>query len=66
MRPILPEAPRVVEVVQVIHVQYLIGEGIEGDPARLVDRYYTLDGHLLAEQDTHRDRHPAQKHVGPR
>lgn len=42
-----------VEIIQVIHVQSVIGKGTdEGDPVRKVHEYYTMEGQLLARVDT--------------
>lgn len=38
-------------VIQVIEADERRGGGTSGDPIRLVRRYYTLDGQLLAEND---------------
>lgn len=40
------------EVIQVIHTTLLRrGRGIESDPIRCIDQYWTLDGQLLWEVD---------------
>ena len=40
------------EVVQLIHTNLLRrGAGKEGDPIRVIDQYWTLDGQLLFEFD---------------
>jgi hypothetical protein len=41
-----------VEVIQVVHTRLLRrGEGVPGDPIRIIDQYWGLDGELLAEVD---------------
>lgn len=42
---------REVDVLKVVHVKYLRGEGTEESPSRLVDEYWSLDGFFLAERD---------------
>ena len=42
------DAPRVIQVIQSIHRR---GQGIDGDPIRLVTMYHTFDGEFLAESD---------------
>lgn len=44
------DAP-VVEVKQVIVVQFRRGAGVIGDPVRIVTGYYSFEGVLLAEND---------------
>lgn len=40
------------EVIQVIRTTLARrGEGVSGDPVRIVTQYWTLDGELLAEVD---------------
>lgn len=39
------------QVIKVIEAEEPEGKGIESDPYRIVKRYYTLDGKLLAEND---------------
>lgn len=45
------ERVREVEVVQVIRVKSLVGEGVEGSVARMVTQYWSFTGILLAEID---------------
>lgn len=47
--PILHHATA--ELVDVIHVTNLRGEGTAENPVRNVDSYFTLDGRLLVEID---------------
>lgn len=37
--------------IVVIYTQTLRGEGVEENPLRLIDQYWSLDGELLAEKD---------------
>lgn len=39
------------KVIQVVQVVTLEGEGLDGDPARLVTNYFDLDGKWLAVND---------------
>jgi hypothetical protein len=39
------------KVIQVIEVFTTRGEGVSGDPVRVVRQYYSLEGELLAERD---------------
>lgn len=43
--------PESVQVIQVVHTIATRGAGIEGDPVRQVDQYWSFDGSLLAERD---------------
>ena len=40
-----------VEVISVIHVSSVVGEGTEEDPIRSIDEYFDTDGDLLARKD---------------
>lgn len=40
------------EIMTVIHTQSIRGTGLGDDLIRLVDEYWTLDGTLLAENDS--------------
>jgi len=40
-----------VEVIKVIHVLIVRGDGSENDPVRYVDQYWSLSGEFLAEND---------------
>lgn len=52
MKPdIKKETPRVVELVEVIRVEAARGQGTEEDPVRVVNRYWSKVGTLLAEKD---------------
>lgn len=42
---------REVKMMEVIHVVSFEGEGTKGNPARLIDEYYSKDGALLAVKD---------------
>lgn len=42
---------RQVEIMEVIHIVSYEGEGTKGNPARLIDEYYSKDGALLAVKD---------------
>lgn len=42
---------REVKMVEVIHIVSYEGEGTKGNPARLIDEYYSKDGALLAVKD---------------
>lgn len=42
---------RDVKVIQVISAEYVHGEGTEASPIRIITRYLTLDGEILAEYD---------------
>lgn len=46
------KSPRLVELVEVIHVEILRGTGTSSDPVRVVHQYWNADGELLAEKDT--------------
>lgn len=46
------KSPRLVELVEVIHVEILRGTGTNSDPVRVVHQYWSADGELLAEKDT--------------
>lgn len=39
------------ELIEVILVKCVRGEGTSEDPVRIVDKYYSLDGAFLAEFD---------------
>lgn len=41
----------IAKVVKLIYTQERVGKGVDGDPVRLVDQLFTLDGHLVAECD---------------
>ncbi len=41
------------EVIQVIRVSVVVGEGMLKDPCRNATQYYSLDGELLAISDPH-------------
>lgn len=43
------------KVIQVIAIESITGEGVEGDPIRLVREYFTLDGQLLARTEKSED-----------
>ena len=45
------ETPRVVELVEVIHIEAARGQGTEEDPVRIVHQYWSKEGYLLAEKD---------------
>lgn len=45
------ETPRLVELIEVIHVEAARGSGTEENPARIVHQYWSKDGILLAEKD---------------
>ena len=47
----LPPRFRSARVIEVIEITVAEGEGIEGDPVRLVRYYFSLDGELLARRD---------------
>ena len=52
MKPdIKKETPRVVELIEVIHVEAVRGQGTEEDPVRIVHQYWSKEGTLLAEKD---------------
>lgn len=38
-------------VIQVIQIYSIVGKGVEGDPARRIVEYYSMDGQLLARRD---------------
>lgn len=45
-----------VELIQVIHTHLLRrGEGVAGDPVRVIDQYWSVDGELIAEVDSYKD-----------
>lgn len=46
------KSPRLVELVEVIHVEILRGTGTSSDPVRVVHQYWNVKGELLAEKDT--------------
>lgn len=50
-KKIKKETPRVVELVEVIHVEAVRGQGTEEDPVRVVQQYWSKEGTLLAERD---------------
>jgi hypothetical protein len=39
------------KVIQVIVTEVHRGDGVPGNPSRLITQYWTLDGELLAERD---------------
>ena len=45
------------KVIQVIAIESIIGEGVEGDPVRPVREYFTFDGQLLARTESIEDLH---------
>lgn len=45
------KSPRLVELVEVIHVEILRGTGTSSDPVRVVHQYWDANGELLAEKD---------------
>jgi hypothetical protein len=46
------EQDRDVEVIQVVHTRLKKrGKGVEDDPVRRIEQYWSLDGTLLAEYD---------------
>ncbi len=45
--------PDSVKVIQVIETKTLRGAGTMDDPARIVTQFWSLDGELLADDDTH-------------
>ena len=47
--------PQSVQLMQVIEVIDIRGEGIKGDPVRIVHQYWSKKGVLLAEFDKHTD-----------
>lgn len=42
---------REVKLMEVIHVVSFEGEGTKGNPARLINEYYSKEGALLATKD---------------
>lgn len=40
---------KIAELIEVIHVVTTKGTGVENDPIRLVNQYWSKDGKLLAE-----------------
>jgi hypothetical protein len=38
-------------VERVIHVRFSRGTGVQADPHRIVDAWFSLDGELIAEHD---------------
>lgn len=54
---VMAETPRSVEVIEVVKVTAIRGDGINS-PVRLVTQYWSEGGSLLAEDDPCRD-HPA-------
>jgi len=42
-------------IIELIYTQEKRGKGMEGDPVRLVDQYYTKDGKLVFEKDSWAD-----------
>lgn len=42
---------REVKLMEVIHVVSFEGEGTKGNPARLINEYYSKEGTLLATKD---------------
>lgn len=51
MKEIEKETPRVAEVIEVIHTEAIRGSRTEDNPVRLVHKYWSLSGKLLAEKD---------------
>lgn len=45
------QPPQKVEMVELIKVEFLKGDGTANDPVRYINRYYNLDGQLLFEID---------------
>jgi len=45
--------PPAIKVLQVIEARHLQGTGTPEDPYRWVMTYYSMDGEVLAEKDTH-------------
>lgn len=43
------------KLIQVIYVESITGEGVEGDPIRPVREYFSTDGVLLARTDGLKD-----------
>lgn len=39
------------KLIQVIAIESIVGEGVEGDPVRPVREYFSTDGELLARTD---------------
>lgn len=39
------------KLIQVIAIESIVGEGVEGDPVRAVREYFSTDGVLLARTD---------------
>ena len=37
--------------IEAIEIKSSIGEGIEGDPCRIITEYFSLEGKLLATKD---------------
>lgn len=42
---------RLAEIIEVIHVETLRGDGTEKNPVRIIHQYWAKDGTLLAEKD---------------
>lgn len=50
-KPLEHRAPDSVEVVKVIKVEYVKGNGTEESPVRNAKSYYDIDGNFLFEKD---------------
>ena len=50
-----PRAVQQVNIVQVIHVRALKGQGCPESPVRMIDQYWSMNGTLLAEVDIVKD-----------
>lgn len=51
------------KLIQVIEVETHRGQGVVGDPSRIVVQYYSPDGTLLAERDAWRDEQEAERRM---
>ncbi len=49
----IPRTPDSVKLIRVIETKTLRGAGTMDDPARIVTQYWSLDGELLADDDTY-------------
>lgn len=45
--------PEMVEVIKMIKIDFVKGNGTEGDPVRNEQRYYDMDGNLVFEVDNY-------------